>query len=223
MGMPYGTLVVLRANIKNPVNIVAFATGEKDQCRYFDVAEKKVFTINLSSTSFKVLTGIVPYFNSDPAYFDAQAEEGKEKFGLEPSLDRTIATELKKVSANGEKMRAEAERFDGLLSRDPSTQSFNASYLYDRVVENERLLDSLAARAQEISGVERMQLASVLETHKSLIETGLKCLEALERVEEAAGKTRVETEEIRKKMAYLRNESAKKMEEYTSKLKIPSE
>ena len=109
------------------------------------------------------------------------------------------------------------------MSRDPSTQSFNASYLYDRVVENERLLDSLAARAQEISGVERMQLASVLETHKSLIETGLKCLEALERVEEAAGKTRVETEEIRKKMAYLRNESAKKMEEYTSKLKIPSE
>ncbi len=95
-GMPYGTIIVLRVSMKNPVNILAFATGKKDECKYFDAKEKKVKKFSLKNTPFKIISGLVPKINTDSNYFDTPAESGKKKFELDEKLKKDTS-KLKKA------------------------------------------------------------------------------------------------------------------------------
>lgn len=219
-GMPYGTILIIRASIKDPVNIAAFATGEKDEFRYFDSKEKKVITLLLKDTQFKIISGLVPKVNSDPEYFGTAPEEGKKKFAIDEKVDGSIHAELRKVTENDKKMEKEWKDFEKRLAADPTASSFNADYLFNKVKENEALFDRLVARAGEITPENRLLLIASVNTYQSLIETSLRCLEGILTTEEHGNDDPTVISKTEEKIDYLNNVSAKKLEEYTEKLKI---
>lgn len=83
--MPFGTVLIFVAKLAGAEKITAFATGNKDEYKYYDPSQNKAVCFNLSdknspiSSDYGLLAAFVPRFDSDPAYFNSDRKEKWER------------------------------------------------------------------------------------------------------------------------------------------------
>lgn len=98
-GMPYGTVIIFTGSIWKAQKITAFATGNGDECVYYDPrqGEKRTFRLNGPDSPIKIgaviQAALVPQFNSDAEYFtqhqdqlDQQLEEPQTVASTTPAV-----------------------------------------------------------------------------------------------------------------------------------------
>lgn len=98
-GMPYGTVIIFTGSIWKAQKITAFATGNGDECAYYDPrqGEKRTFRLNGPDSPIKIgaviQAALVPQFNSDAEYFtqhqdqlDQQLEEPQAAASTAPAV-----------------------------------------------------------------------------------------------------------------------------------------
>lgn len=80
-GMPYGTVIIFTGSIWKAQKITAFATGNGDECVYYDPrqGEKRTFRLNGPDSPIKIgaviQAALVPQFNSDAEYFTQHQDQ----------------------------------------------------------------------------------------------------------------------------------------------------
>lgn len=94
-GAPYGTVLIFISSLERGERVTAFATGNKDEFKYFDPQKGAAGTFRLSEensplkSGIKFLAAFVPRFNSDATYFSQpnHAEELDENLSVSGEIE----------------------------------------------------------------------------------------------------------------------------------------
>lgn len=227
MGMPYGTVLVFKLEVKNPQKIVAFATGHEDEFKYYDSRDKVVKIFRLKDYPKPCIQAFVPKFNSDPVYFGTPPEKGKEKFEVMSELDNTAYGDAKSAKDLSHKLANEAEDFKVRLQSDPDLLQSSTSYLFDLIKENETEWDELMLSLDKVKSESALKgLQEAIISHKESIEVAIKCNEAKKEYlknkpsesPDQANKTEKEIQELDGRITYLKQTATDKGNQYAGML-----